>query len=65
MVLTREHYEVAAEASNTCMSKGVQGSNVDFLVCAVSQLDRLPIFTTDQDFSLFAKHLPIKLFSPS
>jgi predicted nucleic acid-binding protein len=62
--LVTEHYEMAAEASNTCRAKGIQGSNVDFLLCAVSQLDRLPIFTTDKDFHHFAKHLPILLFEP-
>ena len=49
--LTIEHFEVAAEAYNLCREKGVQGSNVDFLICAASQLDRLPIFTTDKDFA--------------
>jgi predicted nucleic acid-binding protein len=62
--LVTEHYEVAAEASNICRAKGVQGSNVDFLLCALSQLDRLAIFTTDNDFAFYAKHLPIMLFKP-
>lgn len=63
--LTSAHFEVAAESYNTCRGHGVQGSDADFLLCAVSQLDRLPIFTTDQDFDLYAKHLPIKLYKPS
>jgi predicted nucleic acid-binding protein len=62
--LLTEHYEIAAEGFNTCRSNGLQGSNTDFLLCAISQLDRLPIFTTDGDFRHFAKYLPITLYEP-
>jgi len=59
--LTTEDYVAAAKFFNICKSKGVQGSNTDFLICAVAIRNRLSIFTTDKDFSLFAKHLPIVL----
>ena len=36
LALTREDYERAADYLNTCRSKGVQGSNTDFLICAVA-----------------------------
>jgi len=39
----------------------VQGSNTDFLICAVAVRNQLAIYTTDKDFSIFAKHLPIIL----
>lgn len=55
------HYERAAEIYNLCRGKGIQGSNVDFLICAVSELDRLAIFTTDRDFQHYVRHLPINL----
>ena len=58
------HYEAAAEAFNACKSKGIQGSQIDFLVCAVAQLDRLPIYTMDKDFVIYSRILPIKLFIP-
>ncbi len=58
------HHEAAAEAYNRCRSKGVQGSLTDFLLCAVAQLDRLPILTADNDFRGYASHLPIKLYAP-
>ena len=61
--LTVEHYEVAAESFTACRLRGVQGSHTDFLLCAVSVLDQIPIFTTDKDFDLFVAHLPIRLFS--
>lgn len=57
-------YEAAAEFYNLCRAGGIQGSNTDFLICAVAVRNNLPIFTTDQDFSLFQQHLPITLHLP-
>lgn len=54
-------YTMAAKFFNTCRSHGVQGSNTDFLICAVAVRRQLAIYTTDKDFPLFAKHLPIVL----
>lgn len=58
---TSRHYERAAEMYNTCRAKGVQGSNTDFLLCAVAELQGLRIFTTDKDFVHFARHLSLHL----
>lgn len=60
--LDREDYERAAEYFNTCRKFGVQGSQVDFLICAVASGRGLPIFTADKDFVRFAKRLPIALY---
>ncbi|MCP5137790.1 MAG: PIN domain-containing protein [Gammaproteobacteria bacterium] len=54
-------YESAAEYSNFCRSKGVQGSHTDFLICAVSIRAKFQIYTTDKDFQHYSKHLPISL----
>ncbi len=54
-------FERAAECFNLCRAKGVQGSNSDFLLCAVADRHQLPIFTTDDDFTQFAQVLPIAL----
>lgn len=54
-------YERAAECFNLCRAKGVQGSNTDFLLCAVAERHRLPLLTTDEDFARFARVLPIVL----
>ncbi len=59
--VTSEDYVMAARFYNECRSKGVQGSNTDFLICAVAVHHRLAVFTTDNDFVLYAKHLPIVL----
>ena len=60
--LTDQHFERAAEFHNTCRSHGVQGSDTDFLICAAAEAYDLPVFTTDKDFKLCARHLPISLF---
>ena len=57
-------YVTAARFHNLCRRQGVQGSNTDFLICAVSARHRLTIYTTDRDFLLFATHLPIELHKP-
>ena len=59
-VTTTDH-ERAAELFNLCRARGVQGSNTDFLICAVAERRGLPIFSADADFESFAKHLPIVL----
>lgn len=59
--LTKDDYVTAAKFFNTCRTKGVQGSNTDFLICAVAVRRQLAIYTTDKDFPLFAKHLSIVL----
>ncbi len=59
--ITTKDYERAAEFFNLCRSKGVQGSNTDYLICAVSSNNRFPIFTSDKDFEIYSKHLPITL----
>lgn len=62
IVLHSHHFIKAAEFCNTCMKQGIQGSTIDFLICAAASMERLKIFTADKDFSRYAKHLPIELF---
>jgi predicted nucleic acid-binding protein len=57
-------YEEAATCFNRCRSKGLQGSNTDFLMCAVSLRHDLAILTTDKDFEDFAKVLGFELHEP-
>jgi len=64
IALEAEDYEEAASFFNRCRVKGVQGSNTDFLICAVAARRRFGILTTDTDFRHFAKLLPIELHSP-
>ena len=55
-------YELAAEMCNQCRKRGVQGSHIDFLLCAVAKRLDVPIFTTDKDFSHYRNIISIKLF---
>jgi predicted nucleic acid-binding protein len=57
-------YEDAAIAFNRCRSRGIQGSNTDFLICAVAARRDLAIYTTDRDFARYAKALDIELHAP-
>jgi predicted nucleic acid-binding protein len=60
-VLETADFERAAEHFTTCHAHGVQGSNTDFLICAVAERRDLTIFTTDDDFVRFARLLPIAI----
>lgn len=62
--IEREDYEEAARFYNVCRQKGVQGSHVDFLICAVAFRHSAAIFTTDKDFNNYANHLPIRIHDP-
>jgi predicted nucleic acid-binding protein len=62
-IRTADH-ERAAEFFNVCRARGVQGSNTDFLICAVAHRYGMAILATDGDFPLFAPHLPIQLHVP-
>ena len=54
-------YESAAELCNKCRKNGIQGSHIDFLICAVAKRQDVPIFTTDKDFTHYQRILSIKL----
>lgn len=55
-------YELAASFFNLCLRNGVQGSHIDFLICAVAVSNDFQIYTTDKDFLSYQKHIPILLF---
>lgn len=57
-----EDYVQAAAFSNECRSNDIQGSHIDFLICAVAHRLGVEIFTTDNDFNHYSNHIAIKLF---
>ena len=63
IVMEMEDFELAAQYYNLCRRQGIQGSGVDFLICAASVRRKFEILTLDKDFSLYAHHLPIKLLA--
>lgn len=62
--VTTADYVLAAKFFNLCRSNGVQGSNTGFLICALAVQHKMPIYTTDGDFTVFSSYLPIALHQP-
>ncbi len=58
-----DDYISAAEFSNLCRQRGIQGSHIDFLICAVAHRLEMSIFTHDKDFRSYSKLIPIMLYS--
>jgi predicted nucleic acid-binding protein len=54
-------YGHAARAGNQCRAKGIVVSIVDVFLCAAAMRRDWAIFTTDPDFTRYAKVLPITL----
>jgi predicted nucleic acid-binding protein len=63
--LTSRDYEDAAAMSNTCRAAGIVGTTADFLICAVAVRRDWEILTTDGDFGLYEKYLPLRLMNLS
>jgi predicted nucleic acid-binding protein len=59
--ISRSDYEEAARFFNACRKKGIQGSYIDFLICAISARYSAPVFTTDRDFISYEEHLDFEL----
>ncbi len=64
LALESADFEEAAQCFNRCRAMGVQGSNTDFLICAVAVRRDWAIFTTDGDFPAYARVLPLHLHQP-
>ncbi len=64
VMLEARDYEEAAAYFNRCRSKGIQGSNTDFLLCALGTRLGAPVLTTDRDFEHFARILRFELHEP-
>lgn len=64
LTIASSDYEEAARVCNLCRKKGVQGSQIDFLICSVAMRYGAAVFTTDRDFKRYAKHLDLELHQP-
>ena len=58
-------YERAALCFNQCRTQGIQGSNTDYLICALALRLGLPVFSADRDFPRYAKILRVRLHTVS
>jgi predicted nucleic acid-binding protein len=57
-----QDYEEAARINNACRARGIAGSAIDSLICAVAYLRGWEVFTTDRDFARYRKVLPLRLY---
>ena len=64
-LIINEDYLSASRFSNLCRQKGVQGSHIDFLICAVANRLKMSIFTCDKDFEFYSQLIPITLYLKS
>jgi hypothetical protein len=63
--VTMGDYERAAQFFNRCRARGITGSAIDLLICAVAARFKTPIYTTDQDFRRYAAVLRLRLHAPA
>ena len=56
-----EDYELAAKFYNKCRMNGIQGSHIDYLICAVAFNSNFSILTLDNDFKNYQKYTGIVL----
>lgn len=63
-VVDTSDYEDAAKGGSGCRAKGVAVSIMDILLCAVAIKREWAIFTTDPDFSNYARVLPLRIHTP-
>lgn len=61
--LLRDDFEEAARMSSECRRRGITGSPVDFLLCAVAERQRWQVFTTDRDFEQYHRVLGLSLYT--
>ena len=64
LALDEQDDESAATYYNRLRQKGLQGTGTDLLICAAAIRHGLKLFTTDTDFSSYAKFIPLKLHRP-
>ena len=63
LLATSEDHTLAAEFFNNCRANGVQGSPVDFLICAQAHRNGMKILAHDNDYLHYADHIPLEFMS--
>lgn len=56
-----EVHEQAAKFYNLCRSKGIQGSHIDFMICAYCVTNKMKVLTKDQDYRLYSRYIPVEI----
>lgn len=62
---TREDYGGAADLSLTCRRSGVQLGAVDALIAQLCIANNVTLLTADGDFIHAARHIPLRVWSPT
>jgi len=55
----------AAELQTTCRQKGVQVGTIDALLAQLAMANKLELLTSDRDFTLISRHLPLRILTES
>lgn len=55
----------AAELQTTCRQKGVQVGTIDALLAQLVMVNKLELLTSDRDFTLISRHLPLRILTES
>jgi hypothetical protein len=65
LVPDRQDHIDAAEIRNVCRRAGVQIGTIDALLGELCIRHDLTLLTTDSDFTLAARHCPLRVWSPA
>jgi predicted nucleic acid-binding protein len=65
LVPDRQDYIDAADMRNACRRAGVQIGTIDALLGRLCIRHELTLLTTDRDFTLAARHCPLRVWSPA
>ena len=65
LVPDRQDYIDAADIRNVCRRAGVQIGTIDALLGQLCIRHELTLLTTDADFTLAARHCPLRVWSPA
>ena len=57
--ISSQDYENAARIYNKCHKNGIQGSQIDYLICSVAMSNNISIFTTAKDFLNNSKRIEL------
>ena len=61
----RQDHIAAAELRNTCRRAGVQLGTIDALLAQLCIRNELTLLSTDKDFTLAARHCPLRVWAPT
>jgi predicted nucleic acid-binding protein len=61
LLISLDDYDQAAVFANVLHAAGLATSPMDLILCAIAHRWGTPILTTDRDFELYSRHIPLEL----